>query len=72
MPVDVDVSFRDGKWMLSNKDLGILSSKQRWDDAVTDFHDYFIFLWTEYKDKDPESLSDEEREVRDSLNDLVA
>ena len=72
VPVDVDVSFRDGKWMLSNKDLGILSSKQRWDDAVTDFHDYFIFLWTEYKDKDPESLSDEEREVRDSLNDLVA
>lgn len=72
VPVDVNVSFKDGKWVLMNKDLGILSSNSRWDDAVTDFHDYFIFLWTEYKDKDPGLLNDEEREVKDSLNGLVA
>ena len=72
VPVDVEVTFRDGKWMLSNKDLGIFSSKPRWDDAVADFHDYFIFLWTEYKMKGSEDLSDEEKEVRDSLNALVA
>ena len=72
VPVDVDVAFRDGKWILSNKDLGILSSKQRWDDAVADFHDYFIFLWTEYKMKGSDGLSDEEKEIRDSLNALVA
>ena len=72
VPVDVEVTFRDGKWVLSNKDLGILSSKPRWDDAVCDFHDYFIFLWTEYKMKGSDDLSDEEKEVRDSLNVLVA
>ncbi|MBO4551653.1 MAG: hypothetical protein J5673_00425 [Candidatus Methanomethylophilaceae archaeon] len=72
VPVDADVAFKDGKWVLSNKDLGILSSKQRWDDVVADFHDYFIFLWSEYKDKNTDLLSDEEREVKDTLNALVA
>ena len=72
VPVDADVTFRDGKWSLSNKELGILSSNQRWDDAVTSFHDYFVFLWSEYKDKDSSSLSDEEKEVKECLNRLVA
>ena len=72
VPVEANVEFRDGKWILTNKDLGIMASKNRWDDAVTDFHDYFIFLWTEYKDKDAAMLDDEEREVKDSLNALVA
>ena len=72
VPVEANVEFRDGKWILTNKDLGIMASKNRWDDAVTDFHDYFIFLWTEYKDKDAALLDDEEREVKDSLNALVS
>ena len=71
VPVEADVSFRDGKWTLTNKDLGIMSSKSRWDDAVTDFHDYFIFLWTEYMGKAADQLSDEEREVKDCLSALV-
>lgn len=72
VPVDADVTFRDGKWVLSNKDLGILASKQRWDDAVTEFHDFFVFLWTEYKTKDPATLDEEGKEIRDSLDALVA
>ena len=72
VPVDAEVSFKDGKWTLTNKNLGILSSKQRWDDAVTDFHDYFIFLWSEYKDKSDDSLSEDEKEVKDALNALAA
>ena len=64
VPVDADVTFRDGKWILSNKDLGILASKQRWDDAVTEFHDFFVFLWTEYKTKDPATLDEEGKEIR--------
>ena len=72
VPVDVEVTFKDGKWVLSNKDLGILSSKARWDDAVADFHDYFVFLWTEYKMKTSDDISDEEKEVRDALNALVS
>lgn len=72
VPVDADVTFRDGKWILSNKDLGILASKQRWDDAVTEFHDFFVFLWTEYKTKDPATLDEEGKEIRDSLDALVA
>jgi hypothetical protein len=49
-----------------------MESKNRWDDAVTEFHDYLILLWTEYKDKDAALLDDEEKEVKDSLNALVA
>lgn len=72
VPVDAEVTFRDGKWVLSNKDLGILASKQRWDDAVAEFHDFFVFLWTEYKTKNPETLDDEGKEIWDSLTALVA
>lgn len=72
VPVDVNVGFRDGKWTLSNNDLGIMASNAKWDEAVTSFHDYFVFLWTEYKDKGTDGLSDEEIEVRDALNALVA
>ena len=72
VPVDVKVAFKDGKWTLSNMDLGIMASNSNWDAAVTSFHDYFIFLWTEYKDKDPNGLSDEEKEVSEALNALVA
>lgn len=71
VPVDAEVTFRDGKWVLSNRDLGILASKQRWDDAVTEFHDFFVFLWTEYKTKDRETLDEEGKEIKDSLDALV-
>ena len=72
VPVDVKIGFKDGKWTLSNNDLGIMASNAKWDEAVTSFHDYFVFLWTEYKDKGTDGLSDEEIEVRDALNALVA
>ncbi len=72
VPVDAKVAFEDGKWKLSNDDLGISASNSRWDDAVTSFHDYFVFLWSEYKDKDANVLSDEEKEVKTYLNSLVA
>lgn len=72
VPVDAKVVFADGKWKISNDELGISASNARWDDAVTSFHDYFVFLWSEYKDKDASILSDEEREVKDFLNSLVA
>ena len=72
VPVEANVKFRDGKWALSNNDLGILASNRSWDAAVMDFNDYFIFLWSEYKEKDAESLIDEEKEVKEALNSLVA
>ncbi len=72
VPVDVKVSFKDGKWTLSNMDLGIMASNSNWDAAVTSFHDYFIFLWTEYKDKTSDDMSDDEKEVKEALNALVA
>ena len=70
VPVEAEVAFRDGKWVLSNKDLGIDASNKSWDLAVMDFNDFFIFLWSEYKDKDVEP--GEEQEIKDALNALVA
>ena len=70
VPVEADVSFRDGRWTLSNKDLGIDATNRSWDLAVMDFNDFFIFLWSEYKDKDVEP--GEEQEIKDALNALVA
>jgi len=70
VPVKADVAFKDGKWVLSNKDLGIDASNKNWDIAVMDFNDFFIFLWSEYKDKEVEL--DEEKEIKEALNALVA
>lgn len=70
-PITVDVRY-NGKWILSNSDLGIEASKEDWDSAVEQFHSYFVFLWTEYSGKNDEELSDEEKEVKNFLLTLVA
>ena len=71
-PVEAKVSFDNGKWTLSNDDLGILASNDSWDSAVQSFHDYFIFLWTQYAATDGEGLDGEELEVREELLSHVA
>lgn len=71
-PVEVSVAFRDGKWVFSNDELGILESDAEWDSASAKFHDYFVFLWTEYTEKKDEDLGDEEKEVKNALLRLVA
>ena len=71
LKVSVGFDNEKGVWSLSNEDLGINVSKKDWDSAVTTFHDYFMFLWNEYAAKNPDELSDEEREVRDFLMNIV-
>lgn len=70
--VEATVKHAKNKWTLTNEDLGIEVSKPEWDTAVQQFHDYFVFLWTEYSEKKDEDLSEEEKEVKDSLLKLVA
>ena len=70
-PVKADITYESDAWTLSNEDLGISCSKDDWDGAVQSFHDYFIFLWTQYADKDLSGMSDEEREVGEYLNALL-
>lgn len=71
-PVEVKVAFDGERWTLSNSDLGILISKGSWDETVRSFHDYFMFLWNEYTDKDESALDEEGKEVKESLLKLVA
>ncbi|MCQ2052508.1 MAG: hypothetical protein MJZ03_00990 [archaeon] len=71
VPIDVNVVFKENEWVLSNKDLGIISSNSSWDLAISGFHDYFIFLWTEYHKKDDSLLNEEEKEVKDYIDTLV-
>ena len=71
-PVPISVKFKDGKWKLSNIDLGISVTKDTWDDAIQSFHDYFIFLWMQYATKGDEGLSEEELEVKRYLLSLIA
>jgi len=71
-PVDAAVKYEDGIWILTNEELGIIVSKDNWDSAVQQFHDYFVFLWTQYVDKNDSDLSDEEKEVKSFLLRLVA
>lgn len=71
-PVDATVEYEDDTWILTNKDLGIVVTKPTWDGAVQQFHDYLVFLWTQYTEKEDSRLSDEEREVKDFLLALIA
>ena len=70
-PVQADVVYSSGIWTLRNDDLGISSTKDSWDAAVQTFHDYFVFLWTQYGGKDPAGESGEEAEVSAYLNSLM-
>ena len=71
-PVSIKVACVNGKWKLSNIDLGISITKDTWDEAVQSFHDYFIFLWMQYAVKGDEGLSGEELEVKRYLLSLIA
>jgi hypothetical protein len=66
-PVEAKVLYANGRWTLRNEALGIDASGDSWDSAVEKFHDYFVFLWTEYTEKADASLSDEEKEVKRAL-----
>ena len=68
-PVVANISF-DGRWTLSNDTLGISVTKDTWDDAVQEFNDFFMFLWTEYMMEDKE-LEGEDAEIRDALKALI-
>lgn len=59
-----------GRWTLSNGDLGISVSKPSWDEAVSAFHEYFIFLWETYAESD-EDFEGEEQEIRALLRSMA-
>lgn len=71
-PLKVGVGIdSSGMWSLRNDDLGIRISKAVWDEAVVAFHDYFMFLWNYYLQKDDEDLSEEERDVKTFMETLI-
>lgn len=72
-PIIADISFdrKSRRWTLSNDLLGIHSTKQDWNQAVAEFHDYFIFLWETYIEGTKGGLSEEEIEIRDYLQSMV-
>jgi len=71
-PLEASVSYDGNAWKLSYPDLGISVSNNEWDAAVTEFHDYFVFLFDNYSSKNDDELSDEEKEVKASLNSFTA
>ncbi len=71
-PLTVCISYSDNKWELKNENLGMCEKGDTWDSAVQSFHDYFVFLWTQYADSGDAGLSEEELEVKRYLLDLIA
>lgn len=55
-----------GTWSLECEDLGISVDKPSWDDCVTAFQDYFVFLWETYRESDDE-FEGEELDIRNLL-----
>ncbi|MCL1905254.1 MAG: hypothetical protein FWG19_03935 [Methanomassiliicoccaceae archaeon] len=72
-PLEASVSYDASSqiWKLTYPDLGISSSDQEWDTAVAGLHDYFVFLCDNYLSKDDNELSEEEAEVKNTLNSLI-
>ncbi|MCL2143013.1 MAG: hypothetical protein FWH44_01980 [Methanomassiliicoccaceae archaeon] len=72
-PVESKISYDIGTmtWKLTYPDLGITASNTDWDTAVAEFHDYFVFLCDNYSEKDDNELSEEEKEVKDTLRTLT-
>ena len=70
-PLEASVSYDGNAWKLSYPDLGISVTNNEWDTAVAEFHDYFVFLFDNYSSKDDNELSEEEKEVKASLNSLT-
>jgi len=70
LTVSVEYDAEKEEWTLSNDELGVSVHKGTWDEAMVSFHDYFIFLYSTYRDP-KKQLSDEEIEMRDRLMTLV-
>ena len=72
-PLEASVSYDNNTatWKLSYPDLGISVTDNEWDAAVAKFHDYFVFLFDNYSSKDDNGSSEEEKEVKASLNSLT-
>ncbi|MCL2712905.1 MAG: hypothetical protein FWD37_06530 [Methanomassiliicoccaceae archaeon] len=72
-PLEAAVAYDNitSTWKIGYPDLGISISNHDWDAAVSGFHDYFVFLFDNYSSKDDNELSEEEREVKASLNSLT-
>lgn len=71
-PITASVSYDidAGMWNLREDNIGINESKTSWDECVTAFHEYFMFLWDTYAGEGKE-FTGEEKEVRDFLLSLV-
>lgn len=72
-PLTANIDYdRDSRtWTLSSELLEISVSKQDWDIAVSEFHDYFMFLWEIYAEKSEERLGDEEVRIKEYLLSLI-
>lgn len=70
VPLSARVSYDGSSWTLSNEDLGLSVTKDNWDDTVQAFHDYFVFLWSEYMIGEKE-LKGEDAEIREYLRTLA-
>jgi len=72
-PLTAEITFdrTSGKWTLNNEFLGISSSGSEWNKTVSDFHEYFVFLWETYVEGEKEELSEEETELKEYLLSMV-
>lgn len=71
LTADIKFDRSARKWTLGNEILGMSVSGKEWNKVVTDFHDYFVFLWETYVEGSKEDLSEEELEIREYLLSMV-
>lgn len=62
--------YSTSMWTLTNDDLGIHIEKPSWDEAVSAFHKFFVFLWETYVESKGQ-FSGEEKEISDLLSSLA-
>ncbi|MDR0778081.1 MAG: hypothetical protein LBE48_01390 [Methanomassiliicoccaceae archaeon] len=68
-PMEAAVKYDNSSmnWKLTYPDLGMSSSGQDWDAVVEKFHDYFVFLYDNYMNKEDSELTEEELDVKRTM-----
>lgn len=63
-PIEVTPDFRDGMWIMENKDFDIISMSTDYEECLRDFHDEVFFVYEEYGQEDDDKLTNGAKELK--------
>ncbi len=70
-PLRLNLNYKDDSWIMDNFELGIYSQSKDFNDCLKEAENEFTFIVKEYSESDEESLTEDAKELRVLLEEMV-